>query len=235
MKNEQIADAFRELTTPLVTDACVRLGLGLRIAPPGISGVIPGCRAAGRVLPARHYGSVDVFLEAMEKGGRGDILVIDNAGRLDEACIGDLTVLEARASGLAGVVVWGCHRDTAELVGIGFPVFTLGTCPAGPVRLDPRHGAALQSARVGPLEVSGEDIVFSDDDGVLFVAGDRAADALRTAAEIRRIERKQAEEFARGQTLRDQLRFREFIAQRANDPAYTFRKHLRRLGGAIEE
>jgi APA family basic amino acid/polyamine antiporter len=31
--------------------------------------------------------------------------VIDNAGRRDEGCIGDLTVLEARAAGLAGIVV----------------------------------------------------------------------------------------------------------------------------------
>ncbi len=74
--------------------------------------MVPGSRIAGRVLPARHYGSVDIFLEAMETAGKGDVLVIDNHGRRDEACIGDLTVLEAQAAGLSGIVVWGFHRDT---------------------------------------------------------------------------------------------------------------------------
>jgi len=235
MENDELARAFRDLSTPLIADACVRLGLGLRIAPPGLSSVIPGCRAAGRVVPARHYGSVDVFLEAMENARRGDVLVIDNGGRRDEGCVGDLTALEARASGLAGIVVWGCHRDTAELVSIGFPVFTLGTCPAGPVRLDPRQEAALKSARVGSLEAGGDDVVLADDDGVVFVAGGRAADVSNTAREIRETERRQATDIARGKTLREQLRFREFLAKRENDPSYTFRKHLRGLGGAIEE
>jgi 4-hydroxy-4-methyl-2-oxoglutarate aldolase len=52
------------------------------------------------VLPVRHYGSVDIFLEAIGAAEPGDILVIDNGGRMDEACIGDLAVLEVQAFGL---------------------------------------------------------------------------------------------------------------------------------------
>ncbi len=53
---------------------------------------------AGRALPVKHYGSVDIFLEAMGTAQPGDILVIDNERRMDEGCIGDLTALEAKAS-----------------------------------------------------------------------------------------------------------------------------------------
>jgi regulator of RNase E activity RraA len=91
-----------------VADACIRCDVPLRAAPPGIGAVIPGHRIAGRALPARHYGSVDVFLEAFGRAERGDVLVIDNGRRSDEACVGDLAVLEAEAAGLAGLVVWGC-------------------------------------------------------------------------------------------------------------------------------
>ena len=59
------------------------------------------------MLPARHAGSVDVFLEAFDRAAPGDVLVADNGGRLDEACIGDLIALEAQTAGLAGMVVWG--------------------------------------------------------------------------------------------------------------------------------
>jgi 4-hydroxy-4-methyl-2-oxoglutarate aldolase len=72
---------FGGLSTPLVADACLRAGVPLRAAPPGIGAVIPGQRIAGRALPARHYGSVDVFLEAFSGAARGDVLVVDNGGR----------------------------------------------------------------------------------------------------------------------------------------------------------
>ena len=89
---------FAGLSTPLVADACIRRNVPLRIAPPGNGAVIPGRRIAGRARPARHYGSVDVFLEALGSAGHGDVLVVDNGGRADEACVGDLVVLEAQAA-----------------------------------------------------------------------------------------------------------------------------------------
>ncbi|MFJ9823122.1 RraA family protein [Streptomyces sp. NPDC101160] len=227
---------FAELSTPLVADACVRLGEPLRAAPAGVVPVVPGRRAAGRALPVRHYGSVDVFLEAFAtRAAPGDVLVIDNAGRRDEACIGDLAVLEAEAAGIAGVVVWGLHRDTPDLVEIGLPVFSYGAHAPGPVRLDPRGPEALRTARFGEHTVGADDVVFADDDGVLFVAADRAEAVLDTAEEIFRTERNQARRIRAGETLRDQTRFAEYLERRAEDPSYTFRRHLRRIGGAIEE
>src|SRR5438477_10865774 len=125
--------SFSRLSTPLIADGCLRRGVPLRVAPPGIAAVAAGARIAGRALPARHYGSVDVFLEAYGAALPGDVLVVDNAGRSDEACVGDLTVLEAQAAGIAALVIWGVHRDTPELREIGFPLFSYGTYLAGPL------------------------------------------------------------------------------------------------------
>jgi 4-hydroxy-4-methyl-2-oxoglutarate aldolase len=235
MDSQELNGAFADLATPLIADACVRLGIPLRIALPGIGSVPAACRLAGLALPARHCGSVDVFLEAMAMAQPGDVLVVDNAGRMDEGCIGDLTALEAKACGLAGMVVWGCHRDTGELERIGFPVFSYGSCPAGPRRLDVRDPNALATARFGDFEVAREDVVFGDSDGVLFAPLREAEQILSAASNIWRTERRQAEAVQSGRRLCEQLRFDEYLARRSADPAYTFRRHLRDIGGAIEE
>ena len=192
-------------------------------------------RVAGRVLPARHRGSVDVFLEVMKNALSGDVMVIDNEARIDESCIGDLTVLEAQASGLAGLVVRGCHRDTSELVQIRFPVFSYGTYPAGPRRLDERQPEDLSSAKWDTFIVDNNDIVFADDDGVLFVASNAIETVLEAAEKIWKVERRQAETIRAGKKLSEQLDFDSYLARRNSDPSYTLRRHLRERGDAIEE
>ncbi len=154
---------------------------------------------------------------------------------MDEACIGDLTVLEAKASGLTGMIVWGCHRDSEELIRIGFPVFSQGACPAGPQRLDARDPDALNSASLGSFLVSKHDTVFADDDGVLFTPSENIEEILSVALTISKTERRQADAIRAGKKLRDQLQFDNYLNRRATDPTYTFRKHLQTIGGAIEE
>ncbi len=231
----RLAESFSELSTPLVSDAFLRLKRPFRVAPPDIRPLSAGMRIAGKVLPARHYGSVDIFLEAMQDAEPGDVLVIDNGGRKDEACIGDLTVLEARAWGLSGLVVWGRHRDSDELSRIGFPVFSEGACPTGPQRLDERDPDALKSAGFGTMRVSNQDVVFADDDGVIFASAADVGPMLDVARSISRTERRQAEAIRRGTKLSEQLKFRDFLKQRNAEPSLTFRKYLRGIGGEVEE
>ncbi|MEV4889105.1 hypothetical protein AB0K48_06940 [Nonomuraea sp. NPDC055795] len=80
----QDLERFATLTTAHLADGCIRAGVQVRCAPSAVRAVVPGSRMIGRVLPARHAGSVDVFLEAYESAEPGDILVVDNDGRTDE-------------------------------------------------------------------------------------------------------------------------------------------------------
>jgi regulator of RNase E activity RraA len=222
-------------TTPFIADACVLLELPVRVGPAGLRPLIPGARIAGPACPARHAGSTDVFLEAIAAAHRGDILVIDNTGRMDEGCIGDLVAGEAFVAGLSGLIVWGAHRDSAAIQAIGIPVWSLGSCPNGPLELRTRSTHALAAASIGHhVTVTRDDCVFADTDGVIVVA---IADAPRIVAAARDVatrEQAQATRLLGGERLRDQLQLEAYVARRKDDPAYTFRAHIKSLGGAIE-
>jgi regulator of RNase E activity RraA len=235
MDPQELRRRFAALTTAHLTDACIRAQIPVRCAPSALQAVIPGSRIAGRALPARHVGSVDVFLEAFEHAELGDVLVVDNGGRADESCVGDLVALEARTAGVEGIVIWGLHRDTADVRTIGLPVFSTGSISTGPQRLDERPKDVLESAVVGDWTVSSADLVFGDDDGVIFVPSSSAAEVLDLAEAIRDTERHQAEQIRSGVSLRTQVRFDEYLAGRRENPSLTFREHLRAVGGAIEE
>ena len=235
MDDQELRRRFAALTTAHLADACIRAQLPVRCAPARVHAVVPGSRLAGRVCPARHAGSVDIFLEALEGAAPGEVLVADNDGRLDESCVGDLVVLEAQAAGLDGIVIWGLHRDTADIQAIGLPVFSLGTIPAGPQRLDARLLDALASATVGNWAVDRQDLVLGDDDGVLFVPASRAGEVFTLAETIRDTERRQAEQLHAGISLRSQVQFDRYLVQRQRMPSLSFRDHLRAVSGAIEE
>jgi len=234
MDQLDIAQRFGALSTANIADACLRADVEVRCVA-GIRPVAGGGRVAGRVLPARHVGSVEIFLEALEQARTGDELVVENGGRDDEACVGDLIVLEAQAAGLAGVVVWGLHRDTADIVAIGLPVFSLGALPTGPQRLDERSPDALASASLGQWVVTADDLIFGDDDGVIAVPADRVQPVMAIAGTIRTTEQGQASRINAGASLRAQLRFDDYLRRRETSPGLSLRDHLRTVGGAIEE
>jgi 4-hydroxy-4-methyl-2-oxoglutarate aldolase len=233
--NATLAERLSHLSTPHVTDGCLRTRVPVRCAPAGLRPITAAMRCAGQARPARHVGSVDIFLEALETAAPGEVLVVDNAGRLDEACVGDLVTLEVKTAGLAGIVIWGLHRDTTELVEIGLPVFSLGAVSTGPLRLDRRPPDSLDRGVVGACIVTADDVVIADADGVVFVSSDRLAEVIEAAEMVRATERRQADEMRRGRSLRELTSFRQYLARRAVDRDYGFREHLRSIGGAVEE
>jgi 4-hydroxy-4-methyl-2-oxoglutarate aldolase len=140
--------------------------------------------------------------------------------------------LEAERAGLAGLVICGLHRDTAQLREIGLPVFSLGAYPYGPRRVPP--AGRRMTAVLDGVVVTEDDHVFADDDGVLFVASAHVDVVVEAALGIQRVETAQADRMRKGRSLRSQLDFAGYRARQAADPELTLRRYLAERGGAIE-
>jgi 4-hydroxy-4-methyl-2-oxoglutarate aldolase len=83
--------------------------------------------------------------------------------------------------------------------------------------------------------VDSSDAVFADDDGVIFLPWNKLDAVLKVAESIWKVERKQAETIQAGEKLSEQFDLDKYLAKRSPDPSYTFRKHLRERGAAVEE
>lgn len=227
-------DRLAHLTTPHLADGCLKTNVPIRCAPSALRPLAPAMRCSGRARPVRHVGSIDIFFEALHGAARGEILVVDNAGRQDEACIGDIVALEAKDAGIAGIVIWGLHRDSKELTDIGFPVFSLGALPTGPQRLHARPANVFNRATIGAHVVTSSDFVAADANGVLFLPEDRLENIIAAAVDCRETEARQLKAMKDGQFYRSQVRFNDYLARRQQDAGYGFRQHLKEIAAAGE-
>jgi 4-hydroxy-4-methyl-2-oxoglutarate aldolase len=232
--SERLAEQLINLTTPHLADGCLKMNVPVRCGPSGLRPLVRSMRCVGRARPVRHVGSIDIFLEALQGTTGGEILVIDNGGRLDEACVGDIVALEMRTAGLAGIVIWGLHRDSKELSEIDFPIFSLGALPTGPQRLNVRPADIFDRAMVGTHVISRSDFVVADANGVLFLPEDRLDDIIAAAMTFRETEDRQLKSMSAGRTYRSQVRFEEYISRRERDAGYGFRQHLKEIAAVGE-
>src|SRR5262249_31793534 len=116
---------------------------------------------------------------AMQLARPGDVLVIDGKGDLGSALMGTLMFSACKKLGIAGVVIDGAARDSAEIEGLRFPVFCVGTCPNGPTKNVP--GRIGHPISVGGVSCHSGDFVCADEDGVVFIERERLASLIPLA------------------------------------------------------
>lgn len=165
----------RTLPVANVSDCMARLTGAGRLLRFHREGVMAGPAFTVRVRPGDNL----VLHKALDMAAPGDVVVVDAAGDVSNALIGELMVAHAQVRGLAGIVVDGAIRDRDALLQINLPVFARGVCHRGPYKDGP--GEIGFAVAVDGMVVQPGDLVLGDGDGVLAVPQESAAEVLERA------------------------------------------------------
>src|SRR5271168_241671 len=122
---------------------------------------------AGPISTVRCFQDNALLKSVLSQPGAGGVLVIDGAGSLHTALVGDLIAELARSNGWSGLVINGAVRDAAALRDTDIGIKALGTNP----RKSTKTGAGERDVTVsfGGVTFVPGDIAFSDDDGIVVV------------------------------------------------------------------
>ncbi|HWN35487.1 MAG TPA: RraA family protein [Pseudonocardia sp.] len=191
------------LSTPTVSDALDRLGIAGQAL--GIAPLDRSFRLVGRAWTLRYgpvgqdRGTVGDYIDDL---GPGDVVVLDNQGRLDATVWGDLLTIVAHRRQVAGTVIDGICRDVDRSLTLGYPIFSRGNwMRTGKDRV--RVEATQVPVSVGGIRVEPGDLLLGDGDGVVVVPAARAAEALSAAEAIERAEDSIRAEVQAGRSLRE--------------------------------
>ncbi|MEU6039294.1 ribonuclease E activity regulator RraA [Actinomadura sp. NPDC047616] len=128
---------------------------------------------AGPVATVRCLRDNGLVKRLLNTPGEGRVLVVDGAGSLASALMGDLIAGSAVRNGWAGVVINGAVRDVATLRTLDLGIKALGSNP----RKSAKDAAGEVDVPVtfGGVEFRPGDWLYSDEDGIVLATRDLLA------------------------------------------------------------
>jgi RraA family protein len=170
---------FAKMVTPHLSDSMERLyAAGPQLRPMHKEGKLAGPAFTVKTAPGDNL----LVHKALDIARPGDVIVVDAGGYAEQAIIGELMATRARQRGIAGLVIWGAIRDSAELGAGSYPVFACGVTHRGPYKDGP--GEINVPVAVAGMAVNPGDIIVGDADGLVAVPQALAERVLASAQAI---------------------------------------------------
>ncbi len=188
MSFEQYRARLEKLSSTNIADALDTYGLkgatyGIRPIWEGAGKIVGEAvtvklTAAGLTKGKNHLG-----VKAIDAAKAGDVIVVDNGGRLDTSCWGGILANGAKMKGVNGVVIDGACRDVDDYVDIEFPVYSRGSVVAT------ARGRIMEEAtnimiQFAGVQVRPGDIVFGDRSGVVIIPQEKLEEVVAKAEEL---------------------------------------------------
>jgi 4-hydroxy-4-methyl-2-oxoglutarate aldolase len=210
--DKELVDAFASYPTTQIADSGGPVG----VVGPGINRVAGERELCGTALTLwTKPGDILFVIKSPDLVEAGDVLVIDGAGRLDAAVIGDILGDAIQRNGAVGLVVDGVVRDTDGLDRLGLPTFARGTYPTTGSKEGP--GALNVRIQCGGVQVAPGDIVRGDASGLVIIPREHAQTVFDLTKAVEERERAWADGIANGTPLSATLGLDAKIAARHDD------------------
>ncbi len=204
---------LKEISTASVTTALFKRGLrntfiqGPQLLNPNAPRLV-GEAYTLRYIPSREdLDPLSVFEDrnhpqrkGVEEIPEGHVMVIDARGDRTAASAGNILVTRMMVRGAAGVVTDGGFRDSGQIAALDFPTYHVG--PSAPTNLIKHRAIALNDPiACGGVGVYPGDIMIGDEEGVVAIPADIAADVAAEAIEMTAYEDFAAEQVRAGAEL----------------------------------
>ncbi|UOE56343.1 ribonuclease E activity regulator RraA [Bacillus sp. CMF12] len=120
---------------------------------------------SGPISTVRVFEDNVLVKEALESIPEGSVLVVDGGGSKRCALMGDRLGEIAQSRKLAGVIIYGCVRDTVELGSLDSGILALGSNPLK----SRKEGKGDRNIPVtfGGIDWKPGEYVYADEDGVI--------------------------------------------------------------------
>lgn len=188
MTDDDISARLAALDTPALSDSLDRLGIEgqvVGLAPLDFSFRLVGRAFTVRMLPRGLSGkSVGDYIDDVAPG---QVVVIDNQGRLDATVWGDILTTVAKRDGVAGTVIDGVCRDVGRALELDYPIYSrANTMRTGKDRVAAE--AYNEPVQLASVRVEPGDWLKGDADGIVVIPPSVVDDVLAAATEIDRVE-----------------------------------------------
>jgi len=170
-----LAQALRDIVTPHLSD-----NLHRQVGVVGLKRYNGSGKLVGTAVTVKSRAGDNLFIyKAMTMLSPGHVLVIDAAGDVSNACIGEIMKKYLQQRGCAGVIVNGAIRDVAAFENDSFPCYALGHVHRGPYKEGP--GEVNVPVSIGGQVIQPGDVIVADEDGIVSFPATQA-EALIAAA-----------------------------------------------------
>jgi 4-hydroxy-4-methyl-2-oxoglutarate aldolase len=206
--SEKDVDALSAYGVATVHEALGRTGLlGQHLRP-----IQQDVRIAGTAVTVLSWPGDNLMIHAaVEQCGEGDLLVVTTTSPSTDGMFGELFATALQRRGVRGLVINAGIRDTSELRAMRFPAWSAAVSAQGTVKAT--GGSVNVPVAIGGQIIRPGDVILADDDGVMCVPRERAAEAVEASAARTAKEEASRAAFAEGQLGLDRYSLRETLVR----------------------